>query len=321
MDENSEDAFHGHATRNFSTAPGNTIVHLPSSAVVAFVIDESRSMTGEHRWLKSTVPILERNLRQRGIGVQRPNLYALVGFGHKDTSDDQREKGAVIYGKNRCGSADDIQQALDTLFTDGRKEDGYSAMGVALEQVACLQRPRPPNTACQIILATDEGRDVMTHWRYQTMLNELRRYDCIVNVVVNERMSGRQGNGDQWQKALGVSGKGYAVIADGQDSFQIVQQGRALRDSGHEDTHDAYIRLAEETDGAAWDLDMLRTDRFRQSFTGAFIEVKIQEIEQQIIGLCKECVCQNSTWSCSLVQGVAGKQACLNPAREYPLTA
>ena len=311
-----ERVFHGSSNRRFFTEPGEVLVKVPAAAVVAFVIDESGSMRGEHQWLRSTVETLESNLQRRGIGTQRANQYALVGFGHKDDLDRSREGGKVLLGSSGCGTAGDLKSALAAMFVDGRLEDGYSAIGTGLDQIPCLQQPRPQGTACQVILATDEGRDILSSWRFRTILDHLRRYDCVLNVVVWEQMQGRVSESSNWQRALGVSQTAGAVIAQDNDQFVIVPHGEAFRDSGHEDTHDAYVELAAATGGAAWDLDMLRTERYRQSFTNGFIEVKIQEIERQIVGVCEDCVCRNGTNNCRRLSRNFGESSCLNPARE-----
>lgn len=315
---NAERIFHGQSARRFSTEPGDVIVRVPSAAVVAFVVDESGSMRGEHEWLRSTVETLETNLQRRNIGRLRQNEYALVGFGHKDDADPTRERGKVLMGDSGCGSAQDLRNALDSMFVDGRLEDGYSAISTALAGIPCLQQPRPPNTACQVILATDEGRDILTPWVFQTILEQLRRYDCVLNVVVWEQMRGRATESSPWVRALGVSEGTGAVIAQDNDQFVIVPHGIAFKDSGHEDTHEAYVELAAATGGAAWDLDMLRTERYRQSFTNGFIEVKIQEIERQIVGVCEDCVCVNGSIdnNCRRLSRNFGESACLNPARK-----
>ena len=48
-------------------------------ADVAFMVDESGSMAGEHEWLSEMIPSLEAALLARGIG---PNRYYLGGFGN-----------------------------------------------------------------------------------------------------------------------------------------------------------------------------------------------------------------------------------------------
>ena len=53
-----------------------------AAADIVFVVDESGSMVMEHTWLRSEIVRLDQQLRLKGVGVgDRPNLFALVGFG------------------------------------------------------------------------------------------------------------------------------------------------------------------------------------------------------------------------------------------------
>lgn len=131
------DLLHGDTARNYSTFRVEDIVHKPSSAIVVFVVDESGSMAGEHRWLGTAVTALEENLQQTGVGNLVANRYALVGFAHTGAV-----RGRVIpVGKNgqHCGNASQLATALGNLQVDGKLEDGYSAINLALKGVSCLQ--------------------------------------------------------------------------------------------------------------------------------------------------------------------------------------
>ena len=207
------------------------------------------------------------------------------------------------------------------LYTDGRLEDGYSAINVALEQLSCLRNIEQvtqggKKTACQIILATDEGRDDLNkRLTWIVMLRKLQSLGCVLNIVINERFQGRMNDDQSWTRALGVASNNQAVIADSSDSFQIVAQGEAINVTGHENTHEAYVELAMNTSGAAWDLNMLRTEKYKNSFTNGFIEVKVQEIRRQIIGQCHDCVCREGLWECREIGVVGGESICLNPGK------
>lgn len=142
--------FHGSSARNYSETKVEDLGTIPfSSAIVVMVVDESRSMIGEHRWLKTTLPALEKNLVGRGVGTQgRANQYALVGF----ASPRHNRLGRVInVGPGRdCGSAEEVSTAMSRLRQDGRKEDGYAAIGMAFDRLSCLQGTRANATALQV---------------------------------------------------------------------------------------------------------------------------------------------------------------------------
>ena len=307
--------------RNYTTIDGPTLKDFPASAVVAFVIDESGSMRGEHRWLAeggNIAATLENNLRVRHVGDQQPNLYGLVGFGHPELLDPSRERGAVL---QQCGSAQQVQAGFSRLEVDGRLEDGYSAVMTALTQLTCIQqinsrRQAGEKVACQVILVTDEGRDSLTSWEYDSVLQELKRYECVLNVVVQERFYGKRTSRSEFEDALGWSATGQAVLADAGDRYVIVSEGKPSAISGIENTHVKYVELAKATGGAAWDLEKLRTEQYRLSFTNGFIEVKVQEIRRQIIGMCYSCLCNNGTYDCTLLADVPGASTCLDPLGE-----
>ena len=98
-------------------------VRLPGSAIIVFVVDESGSMIGEHRWLQDTIMLLEAKLLAHGVGVFVPNRYALVGFAHNDPKDSGRRMGKVL---EDCTTAYSVANAISSLHTDGYLEDGYS---------------------------------------------------------------------------------------------------------------------------------------------------------------------------------------------------
>eukprot|EP00117_Sycon_ciliatum_P024540 scpid11042/ scgid20575/ Fibropellin-1; Epidermal growth factor-related protein 1; Fibropellin-I; SpEGF I; UEGF-1 len=310
-----DSVYHGGTVRNYTQRPGSEEVITPGSAVVAFVIDESGSMRQEHRWLEQLPETMERNLRANNIGTRRPNQYGLIGFGHAERNDPARERGVVLQD---CGTAGQVQNAVRTrLYQDGRLEDGYSAVGVALSDLSCIsnlptRRRQGERVACQVILVTDEGRDTLTQWRYDSLRRELGLYDCALNVAVWERFQGRKDSNEAYRPALGVAHNNQAVLALPGDRYEIVPDGEAIAITGAENTHESYVKLAFETSGAAWDLEFLRSDLYRNSFTDGFIKVKVQEIIRAIIGECFNCVCDNGTWQCSEVGGVVGEFTCLN---------
>ena len=142
--------FHGSSARNYSEIKVEDLASIPfSSAMVVMIVDESRSMIGEHRWLRTTLPALEKNLLARGVGTQgRTNQYALVGF----ASPRYNRLGRIINlapGRD-CGTAEEVSTAMKNLRQDGRKEDGYAAIGMAFDNLSCLQGKRGNTTALQV---------------------------------------------------------------------------------------------------------------------------------------------------------------------------
>lgn len=225
--------YHGSSARNYSTVHGESIVNLPGSALVVYVVDESGSMIGEHKWLNTTVVSLDNNLRARNV---TGNEYALVGFASERPTRSARLGRIIPVGPNgqHCGTAAGLKQALEELHTDGRREDGYAAMGMALTQLSCMKRrmdTRRNATACQVILITDEDRDNLSRWSITTIREELARQDCILNVIVKEQFRGQEESRDI--RALGMDRRGRAVVptADNSD-FIFKPNGGPIPDTG-----------------------------------------------------------------------------------------
>ncbi len=241
----------------------------PEAVDLIFVVDESGSMAGEHAWLQGMVADLDTALKNAGIGVSMPNQYGLVGFGglsshlpgHKHT-----------VGGSDWGAVTDIQAAFNTLLTNGGTEDGYDGIEVALTEYTFRS-----NTAKNIILVTDEDRDVVdSNLDYNSILNLLRNKGALLNVVVNQTFTASGG-----ASALGVNSNGEAYIADGQGGYTKVQGYTTGVGAGS--TLTDYVNLALAVGGGAWDLNTLRQGGvLATSFTNAFIDAKVQEIQQQI---------------------------------------
>ena len=193
-------------------------------------------MIGEHRWLETTAISLDEELKARKV---TNNMYALVGFASEKPTVDSRLGRIIPVGPNgeHCGTATQMKAALKSLHTDGRLEDGYSAMGVALQDVSCMKarlRQQASATACQIILITDEDRDTLTAWTFETMRDELARQDCSLNVIIQERFMGKGGRLEY--PAFGVYRQGRAVVATSDYwNFELQPNGAPIPDTGYGD--------------------------------------------------------------------------------------
>ena len=95
------------------------------------------------------------------------------------------------------GTASEFDEARRSLALNGRLEDLYLAIDLALERY-----PLRTGLACQLIGVTDEGRtplnppstngSVLQPWTYDYILQKMRQKGCILNVVVNEQMKSMQ---------------------------------------------------------------------------------------------------------------------------------
>jgi hypothetical protein len=157
--------------------------------------------------------------------------------------------------------------SLGNLVTSGGTEDGYAGITFALNNVN-LDRD-----AANFILVTDEDRDNLRGGETtQSITDSLKNLGIVLNVVVNATL--HDGNG---ATALGIDSDGNAFKADGAGGFTTESGGVAI--SGFGTTIADYINPALATGGAAWDLNQLRAGGLlAQSFTNAFIDIKVQEI-------------------------------------------
>ena len=275
------------------------------SADVVFIVDESRSMTAEHRWLKDMVQSLDESLRGDLVGVKEPNRYALIGFANPNP---RLERGQIIElssGSDPAfGTPSQFAAGVDKLAERGDNEDGYAAMAFALTSLAFRERE---TTARQFILVTDEERDDLDKLlTYRAMLDRLSLAGVKLNVVVKHLFAVSENGRELW--ALGLDSDKNAYTADGRK----LSRGFPFPDSGYETTYADYVEMAFAREGGAWDLNQLRTNDpdIREAFTKAFVQVKVEEIVQQLNGTCEQCTCIAGEPSCFVVRAATRENQC-----------
>jgi len=254
---------------------------LSPAADMIFVVDESGSMALEQAFLAGNiVPDIDSGLQSNGIGSgANPNGFGLVGFGtgsHGAPFNQGPHKHLV--GGQDFGTSSQFATAAGGLITSGGFEDGYEAMTFATGynfQGGCPD----PRVARQIVVVTDEDRDVRTGTASITfnVIKSSLENNCItLNAIVNANFRDGQGN-----VALGVAADGTAFVADGSGGFTTAPGGIAI--SGFGTTIANYVNLAHDLGGAAWDLNQLRVGgNTAKSFAAAILDIKIQEIEEEI---------------------------------------
>ncbi len=238
----------------------------PLFADVVAIVDESGSMSGEHAWLGGMVSALDTELNTAGL---TPNQYGLVGFGANSAHGIAGHSHLV--GGGQFGSAAQFATATSGLVINGGFEDGYSGMSTAFGYSFRA------NAARNFILVTDEDRDNNGGGEtYASMLAAFLRTSTLLNAVINA--SFRCGYGSD---ALGIKSGGTGYKADGLGGYTTCSGASAL--SGAGTTIADYVNLALATGGAAWDLNLLRAGGLTAtSFTNAFVDIKVGEIQQQI---------------------------------------
>ena len=239
---------------------------VPLFADVVSIVDESGSMSGEHAWLGGMVTSLDVGLNTAGL---TPNNYGLVGFGGGTVSHPNAGHSHLV-GGGQFGTAAQFSTATGGLVVSGATEDGYS--GIALANTYGFRS----GAARNYILVTDEDRDITNpSLTFASTLSSLTSTSTLLNAVINA--SFRCGDNSV---ALGMASGGTGYKADGTGGFTTCTGASAVIGAGT--TINDYVNLALATGGAAWDLNQLRAGgNTATSFTKAFIDLKVQEIQNQ----------------------------------------
>ena len=263
-------------------------------------MDESQSMDQEHRWLPGMIESLDNNLKRLGIGAdqERPNLFAIVGFGlQKSFTDRGLPRIMTTDDGNDTFTASEAAEVAAKLIGKGRIEDGYLAISDAIKNVSWpAHRPMLGRSANGIsknlIFITDEDRDIIlpegANLTRQTIKRLLRRNNIIPNFVLDQNFIA---NG---QPAIGMdyTRTGY-VATEECDHFAVAKD--VYPGIGYANTRRDYTRLVleESVHGAAWDINILRTGGCSsQAFTAAFVDLKVEETSDNLNDIeCHRCRC------------------------------
>lgn len=249
------------------------------TADIVFVVDESGSMSTEHAWIGSMVASLDAALNGAGV---TGNQYALVGFGGVHAGGPYQAGHMHAVGGGDWGTAGQLAAATAGLIDSGGFEDGWQATDYVLNNYTFRA-----GAALNIILITDEDRDYDpgapgAGLTYAGVLAELNRREALLNVVVDYVFKTSAN-----VTALGEDAGHLAYLADGAGGFTTAPGATETlgyeRQSYNVNNKTAYIDLAWATGGAGWDLQQLRVGGLTaDSFTAAFVDIKVGEIQQQI---------------------------------------
>jgi hypothetical protein len=264
------------------------------SADIVTLIDESGSMAGEQAWLPTMIGLLETGLNDAGVGDGTDaNRYAAVGFGgyHNTTifgttlPDAETNPSVVaaqephqhLSGGSEWYDTTGYADAASRFVTFGGTEDGYNAADFFFNNYTTRS-----GSAVNVILVTDEDRDVQNAGvDYDSVLAQLDGANALLNAVVNARFQCTGDTGALIRSGvLGIDSDGTGYVADGSGGYTTCTNASAWFGSGS--TVADYVDLALATGGAAWDLNQLRAGGLTaESFTNAFVAIKVREIEEQ----------------------------------------
>lgn len=229
---------------------------------VVFIVDESGSMSGEHSFLEDVITSLDLALAAEGVTNRS---YGVVGFGGNFSN-----PGSPRMLGSGLTDATTTKANLGGLVINGGTEDGYSGIDFAISSFNYT-----PGAAINYVLVTDEDRDNTNNaLSYGSVLASLTSRNILLNAVVDGRFRSADNT-----TALGLN-DGEAYVADGSGGFTTSSGGSVVGGAGT--TVSDYVNLALATGGAAWDLNQLRAGGLSaQSFTSAFIDIKVDEITTQ----------------------------------------
>lgn len=268
----------------------STEERLKDYACIVSLIDESGTMAGEHAWVPNAIIELEKLLVAGGIGVQRPNLHAMIGFGVPDVSARliTDNNGDTWFRANR------YRAVANQLNIDGDTEDGYYAVDFALDTLEF-----PEGCARNFILITDERRAESPQGASLThdgVLKALLDNEITTNVIANIGFKVIDEDGLD-NDAFGVDYQGDSfIVARGGNFIELGGEPKVSEDVAFCNSFRDYGELGLRTNGAVWDLETLREGASNQlyadAFTKAFTEVKSREIFVTTQD-CRRCVCQD----------------------------
>jgi hypothetical protein len=242
---------------------------VPISADNLVIVDESGSMSGEHAWLAGTLmPNLETGLLAAGVGTgAQSNRYGLIGYGATNHGPAGQDPHKHSVGGGDWGTAGQFATAAGGLSVSGGTEDGYEAIAYGFANYTFN-----PGAAKNIILITDEDRDIAGGPSKGAIADLLVRQAALLNVVVNCNMT------VGGTSVLGVDSAGQGYAADGSGGFNTVNGALGIGGCSGS-TYNDYITLAFGSGGAAWDLNLLRAGGLTAtSFSAAFVDIKVEEI-------------------------------------------
>ena len=245
----------------YCAEPREELIGPRATADIIAIVDESGSMAQEQAWITDLIPRLEESLVQSGIGALEPNQYGLIGF-----LEDARE---IPVDGELMGSAQGFVEAAGGLRVSGEFEDGWRALQHALDQY-----PHRPGAARNIILVTDEGRDIVDDTiTYEGLVSSLKAGNHILNVVVSAMF--RCTNG---RYAIGMDYQGRGYIQDGLGGFTTCPACR-VEMQWELNSVEAYVNPALETGGAAWNIIYLASGgHSAESMAKAMLSIKHREI-------------------------------------------
>ena len=218
------------------------------AADIILLIDESGSMTMQHKWIPEMVNHLDNALMEVGIGVDPRNRFGVLGFGDCN-NETGFGKDVFNQGIDAYVLSENISKLTQALSIGGKYEDGYGSIVSAFQQFSFR------DGAKNFILISDEDRDILSSVTRDDVELLLKANNIVLDVVVNQEFAA----GDI--RAFGINTVKTAYIYDPSlvSFFRAIDHiGAPIHDSAHGSTNEDYTQLAFLVKGGSWDLGLLQ---------------------------------------------------------------
>lgn len=265
-----------------------TMLEVPDCLVTVILADESRTWTGNYKYLEDVSLELDKQLQAAGVGIgRRPNQYAVVGFGT-----DAMQAHIISVNSRKLFPVSKVSKAVRSLRSDGDRPDGFHAIKYALEHLP-LHQGSAKQCALHILIATQEHS--MKALRRDVTREQVNSLLCRNGpVLVTALLGGAFVVGSEKMPAFGVDSTLLAYLSNNggvrkvQDEVQLQQVAysvcNAFRDYGD---------MALRHHGSVWDLyHFMTTLAVRnavniRAMAGATVTSLVNNFRP-----CKDCVCK-----------------------------
>jgi hypothetical protein len=182
-------------------------------AVIVFLIRETNKVAmAMKEWLPNTAHQINQELLERGIGINEPNLYSVVGFGQ------EKRINVVKVDKSMLYTIDNVNNALQMLEPGLRNTDGYFGI---LRTLKDLPFPKSHDYIVSLFLVTDQPRQVSHIGRTigKQRIHKLLGNRTVVFSNVLDMGYPFQSKGRLRNEALLVDSSGNALVATQNGTF------------------------------------------------------------------------------------------------------
>ena len=277
-------------------------------AVVVFLTKEtSRVTTTMKEWLPNAARRIDEELLERGIGINEPNQYSVVGFGG------EKPMRVIKVNNQRLYTIDSVNEAVQLLKSESGPADGFHGIVRLLKD---LPFPRSREYITSLLLVTDQPRQVSHIGRLtkrqrvdKVLGNRTVTFSCLLNMEYHFTTDDGGRSADYDALVVDSSVKALVATRNGKfftyEAFKLTlqvdkQKCAMLRDYGE---------LALKHHGFMGDFAAaIKTNGMDASMTNAVAVTMANSIAAYTV--CERCVCKS--------EGIETKKlTCWRPKDQY----